>query len=193
MRPEDLKLVTNKDDSNQCFPAKIVKKQYQGATTHYLVPLSDNFIINVEASGDNHDRFPIGQDIALAIDPLVVSIIFIHYPLLNILTASFGSDGQNGWVQLLHDNKGIAAFGNTLILATIVNFTSCLIGVPLAYVTARYSFREKAILELLPLICFIACIIRVATQMLLINSIWVIADLRIAPCPRYCRYQNRLK
>ena len=69
MRPEDLKLVTNKDESNQCFPAKIVKKQYQGATTHYRVPLSDNFIINVEASGDNHDRFPIGQDIVLAIDP----------------------------------------------------------------------------------------------------------------------------
>ncbi len=29
--------------------------------------------------------------------------------------------------------------------------------------------------------------------MLLINSIWVIADLRIASCPQYCRYQNRLK
>ena len=69
MRPEDLKLVTNKDDNNQCFPVKIVKKQYLGAKTHYRVALSDNFIVNVESSGDNHDRFPIGQDIALAIDP----------------------------------------------------------------------------------------------------------------------------
>ena len=35
---------------------------------------------------------------------LVVSITFILYPLLNILTASFGSGGQNVWVQLLHNN-----------------------------------------------------------------------------------------
>ena len=121
----------------------------------------------------------------LSLAALVVLITFILYPLLNILTASFGSGGQNGWVQLLHNDKGLAAIGNTLILATIVTFTSCLIGVPLAYVTARYSFRGKAILALLPLICFIACIIRVVTQMLLINSIWVIADLRIAPFPQY--------
>lgn len=91
----------------------------------------------------------------LSLAALVVLITFILYPLLNILTASFGSGGQNGWVQLLHNDKGLAAIGNTLILATIVTFTSCLIGVPLAYVTARYSFRGKAILALLPLITLV--------------------------------------
>ena len=92
----------------------------------------------------------------LSLAALVVLITFILYALVNILTASFGvGDVENGWSRLLTDPRGLSAIVNTLILAAIVTCTCVLIGVPLAYVTARYRFFGKSIIALLPLITLV--------------------------------------
>lgn len=91
----------------------------------------------------------------LSLAALVVLLTFILYPLVNILTASFGVGGESGWSRLLSDPRGLSAIANTLILASIVTCTCVLIGVPLAYVTARYRFPGKSIIALLPLITLV--------------------------------------
>lgn len=91
----------------------------------------------------------------LSLAMLVVMAVFLLYPLLNILTGSFGSGGRNGWAQLLADTTYLEAIGNTLILATAVTLLSVLIGVPLAYLASRYSFPGKSALALLPLITLV--------------------------------------
>lgn len=81
--------------------------------------------------------------------------LFVLYPLLTILTASVTGDGPNGWSRLLVTPKYLEAIGNTLILAAAVTVIATLIGVPLAYVTARHSFPGKALIALLPLITLV--------------------------------------
>ncbi|AHD02186.1 ABC transporter permease [Leisingera methylohalidivorans] len=81
--------------------------------------------------------------------------LFVLYPLLNILSASVLGDGPSGWSRLIESPKYLRAIGNTLILATSVTVICTLIGVPLAYVTARYSFGGKTLIALLPLITLV--------------------------------------
>ncbi|WPE23120.1 iron ABC transporter permease [Shinella zoogloeoides] len=81
--------------------------------------------------------------------------VFVLYPLLYIFTASFVGEGRSGWLQLLADRQSLSAIGNTLLLATVVTLFSTLIGVPLAYVSARYRFRGKLFITLLPLITLV--------------------------------------
>lgn len=91
----------------------------------------------------------------LAAAALAALLVFVLYPLINILTASFGGGGTSGWVRLLADPRGLTAIRNTLILACVVTFFSILLGVPLAYVTARCRFPGKGIIALLPLITLV--------------------------------------
>lgn len=91
----------------------------------------------------------------LSILALALLSLFVLYPLLNILTASFTGEGPSGWVRLFETPKYRQAIANTLILASVVTVICTLIGVPLAYVTARYSFRGKTIIALLPLITLV--------------------------------------
>lgn len=91
----------------------------------------------------------------LSILALALLCLFILYPLLTILTASFTGEGPNGWVRLLETPRYIAAIQNTLILAVVVTFICTIIGVPLAYVTARYTFPGKWLIALLPLITLV--------------------------------------
>ncbi|WP_151719662.1 ABC transporter permease [Gemmobacter serpentinus] len=81
--------------------------------------------------------------------------LFVLYPLANILTASVIGDGPNGWSRLMDNPKYLQAIWNTLILATAVTGIATLIGVPLAYVTARHSFPGKGLIALLPLITLV--------------------------------------
>jgi iron(III) transport system permease protein len=81
--------------------------------------------------------------------------VFVLYPLLYVFTASFLGEGRSGWLQLVGDGHSLAAIGNTLVLACIVTLFSTLIGVPLAYVSARYRFRGKLLITLLPLITLV--------------------------------------
>jgi iron(III) transport system permease protein len=91
----------------------------------------------------------------LSVAALGLLSLFVLYPLLNILTASFSGDGPSGWVRLVETPKYRQAIVNTLILASVVTLVCTAIGVPLAYVTARYSFRGKTIIALLPLITLV--------------------------------------
>ncbi|MGO4625095.1 ABC transporter permease [Ensifer sp. 2YAB10] len=81
--------------------------------------------------------------------------VFVLYPLLYVFTASFLGEGRSGWRLLLEDGRSLAAIGNTLLLACTVTLFSTLIGVPLAYVSARYRFRGKLLITLLPLITLV--------------------------------------
>ena len=86
---------------------------------------------------------------------LVLLCLFVLYPLLNILTASFTGEGPNGWSRLIETPRYLQAITNTLILATTVTVLATIIGVPLAYVTARFSFPGKSLIALLPLITLV--------------------------------------
>lgn len=86
---------------------------------------------------------------------LMLLSLFVLYPLLNILTASFLGDGPSGWMRVIETPRYRQAIANTLILASAVTVICTLIGVPLAYVTARYTFPGKALIALLPLITLV--------------------------------------
>ena len=86
---------------------------------------------------------------------LALLALFVLYPLLSIVGGSFSGEGPSGWAQLVSTSKYREAVLNTLILASSVTVICTLIGVPLAYVTARYSFRGKALIALLPLITLV--------------------------------------
>lgn len=86
---------------------------------------------------------------------LALLALFVLYPLLSVLAGSFLGEGPSGWLRLISTPNYLQAVLNTLILASSVTVISVLIGVPLAYVTARYSFRGKALIALLPLITLV--------------------------------------
>jgi iron(III) transport system permease protein len=91
----------------------------------------------------------------LSIASLVTLSVFLAYPLLNVVIGSFGRGDASGWQLVLSDPKYLAAIANTLLLGTIVTFVALLMGVPLAYMAARYDFPGKSIIALLPLITLI--------------------------------------
>ena len=86
---------------------------------------------------------------------LAILAVFLLYPLLNVLTGSIGSGGRNGWGTLAGDPKYFAAIVNTIVLGVAVTLTTTLIGVPLAYFTARFDFPGKGIVAVLPLITLV--------------------------------------
>ena len=70
---------------------------------------------------------------------LVLFVVFLLYPLVNVLMASLAANksGQSGWAVVLGDPKYRAAIANTVLLGLIVTTTSTLIGVPLAFFMRR--------------------------------------------------------
>lgn len=111
----------------------------------------------------------------LSLALLVVMTVFLLYPLLNILTGSFGSGGRNGWALLLADPRYLESVRNTLVLASVVTALCVLIGVPLAYLASRYSFPGKNALALLPLITLVIPeVIAAQTWLMLVGNNGVI-------------------
>ncbi|PTM39992.1 iron ABC transporter permease [Bosea sp. 124] len=87
---------------------------------------------------------------------LVMLAVFLLYPLFNVLTGSFGgASGRSGWMVLAGDPKYAAAITNTIMLGLAVTLTTTLIGVPLAYFTARFEFPGKGIVAVLPLVTLV--------------------------------------
>jgi iron(III) transport system permease protein len=84
---------------------------------------------------------------------LALFVLFLLYPLFNVLSASLAStpSGQSGWATVWFDAQYRQAIINTVVLGVIVTCTSTLIGVPLAFFTARYSYPAKALIALLPM------------------------------------------
>lgn len=86
---------------------------------------------------------------------LGILAVFLLYPLLRVLTGSLGSGSHSGWALLAADPKYFAAIVNTIVLGVAVTLTTTLIGVPLAYFTARFEFPGKSIVAVLPLITLV--------------------------------------
>jgi iron(III) transport system permease protein len=82
---------------------------------------------------------------------LAILVVFLLYPLFNVLMASAGAAGESGWSRLVSNPKYYVAVINSVTLGLVVTVLSCVIGVPLAYFTARYSFTGKALIAVLPL------------------------------------------
>lgn len=80
--------------------------------------------------------------------------LFLLYPLINVLAKSFanaGGKGGSGWVIFASDPKYWTALANTIVLGVLVTICCAAIGVPLAYLTARFNFPLKALISILPL------------------------------------------
>lgn len=83
---------------------------------------------------------------------LALLVVFLLYPLANVLSSSFlHKGGQSGWSVFFSDPRYLGALTNTIVLGLAVTVGAALIGVPLAYMAARYSFPGKALIALLPL------------------------------------------
>jgi iron(III) transport system permease protein len=84
---------------------------------------------------------------------LALFVLVLLYPLFNVLAASFSASGKgpSGWSTLWNEAKYRSAVFNTLGLGFIVTCTATLLGAPLAFFTARYSFPGKALIALLPM------------------------------------------
>jgi iron(III) transport system permease protein len=84
---------------------------------------------------------------------LAMFCLFLLYPLFQVIASSVAAsqDGRSGWAILVSDPTYRSAVVNTLLLGLAVTLTSTLIGVPLAFFTARFSFPGKALIAILPM------------------------------------------
>ena len=89
---------------------------------------------------------------------LALLLVFLVYPVANIVYASLGTadgKGASGWSVLFSDPRYARAIGNTILLGAAVTAGAMLIGVPLAYLTARHDYPGKRIVSVLPLITLV--------------------------------------
>jgi iron(III) transport system permease protein len=85
---------------------------------------------------------------------LALLIVFLLWPLINLLASSTGTvkgTGQSGWATFVAGAKYREALANTLLLGVIVTAASTVIGVALAWFTARFEFPLKWLIAILPL------------------------------------------
>ena len=86
--------------------------------------------------------------------------LFIVYPLSFLIFESFkvaGTDrlGLQNYLDFFRDTYYLKAFGNTVLLGLLVLATTTLVGLPVAYILARYQIRGKTVftaLTLLPIV-----------------------------------------
>jgi len=90
----------------------------------------------------------------------LVVAFFIVYPLFFLLLESFkiaGTDrlGFQNYIDFFKDPYYLKTFGNTLLLGFLVLMTTSIVGLPLAYILARYRLRGRTLftaLILLPIV-----------------------------------------
>lgn len=89
-----------------------------------------------------------------------VVALFVIYPLSFLMIESFkiaGTDryGLQNYIDFFKDSYYLKTFGNTLLLGVLVLATTTLVGLPLAYILARYRLKGKVLftaLILLPIV-----------------------------------------
>ena len=91
----------------------------------------------------------------LTVAALVVLAVFLLYPVSRVLLGSLGRGGPSGWDLIAADPKVLQAVVNTITLGVVVTLAALLIGVPLAWFTARYSFPGQGIVAILPLVTLV--------------------------------------
>ncbi|MBO9329477.1 ABC transporter permease subunit [Achromobacter xylosoxidans] len=103
---------------------------------------------------------------------LAVLLFFVLYPLGvlfgNSVTGQDGGFTLEGFRALLADSQYVEAFGNTLILGLAVTTCTVLVGVPFAYMVARYDFPLKNLVAILPVLTIVIPEIIVGQSWLLI-------------------------
>jgi iron(III) transport system permease protein len=101
---------------------------------------------------------------------LVLLMVFLLYPLASIFYGSLGADGgkATGWATVASDPKYLRAIGNTILLGAFVTVTALTVGVPLAYLSARYDFPGKSIVAILPVITLVTPEVIVAQTWLML-------------------------
>ncbi|PPA75835.1 iron ABC transporter permease [Achromobacter spanius] len=90
---------------------------------------------------------------------LVLLLFFVLYPLGvlfgNSITGQDGGFTLDGFKALLADSQYLEAFSNTLILGLAVTTCTVLVGVPFAYLVARYDFPLKNLVAILPVLTIV--------------------------------------
>ncbi|WP_454694841.1 ABC transporter permease [Achromobacter aegrifaciens] len=103
---------------------------------------------------------------------LALLLFFVLYPLgvlfSNSITGQDGSFTLEGFKALLADSQYVEAFGNTLILGLAVTTCTVLVGVPFAYMVARFDFPLKNLVAILPVLTIVIPEIIVGQSWLLI-------------------------
>ena len=103
---------------------------------------------------------------------LALLLFFVLYPLAVLLSNSVtGQDGGfslEGFRALLADSQYLEAFGNTLVLGLVVTACTILVGVPFAYMVARYDFPLKNLVAILPVLTIVIPEIIVGQSWLLV-------------------------
>ena len=103
---------------------------------------------------------------------LVLLAFFVLYPL-GVLFSNSVLDDAGGYslaafVTLLNDTQYLEAFRNTLVLGFSVTACTVLVGVPFAYMVARYDFPLKSLVAVLPILTIVIPEIIVGQSWLLI-------------------------
>jgi iron(III) transport system permease protein len=108
----------------------------------------------------------------LTVIALVILAFFVLYPLgvlfSNSVRDESGAWSLAGFAQLLDNSMFVEAVGNTLILGVTVTALSVAIGVPLAYMVARYEFPMKNLVAVLPVVTIVIPEVIVGQSWLLI-------------------------
>lgn len=95
----------------------------------------------------------------LTVISLIILTFFIVYPLgvlfNNSVRDESGALSLAGFAQLVADSQFVLALRNTLVLGASVTLLSALIGVPLAYMVARYEFPLKNLVAVLPVVTIV--------------------------------------
>lgn len=86
-------------------------------------------------------------------------VMFVAYPM-SVLTLNSLHDAQGqlslaGFATVFGDSQYLQAIGNTLLLGATVTLSSMAVGVPLAYVIARFDFPLKGLVAILPVVTII--------------------------------------
>lgn len=90
---------------------------------------------------------------------LVLLLFFVFYPLgtlfVNSVRDESGAFSLSGFITLLQDSEYLLAFRNTLVLGVAVTACTVAVGVPFAYMVARYDFPLKNLVAVLPIMTIV--------------------------------------
>ncbi len=94
--------------------------------------------------------------VLLALGCLLFLLLLVLWPLLTLFRQSAidpgtGQLGWHGFRVFLDDPRYTTAFVNSLVLGAVSTLGALALAAPLAYVVARYEFRGKSLVALLPL------------------------------------------
>ena len=100
------------------------------------------------------------SNISLAALLWLVIALLVLYPMSILVLQSFKIAGTDTWgisnyLGFFQDTYYLKTFGNTLLLSVLVLLTTTLLGIPLAYILARYRHKGKTVftaLILLPIV-----------------------------------------